>query len=65
MDSCGERLSILFAIAIGYAAAQAGIKTRFTTAADLILQVAIAQRQDRLKQYLRAAIMSPRLLIID
>jgi DNA replication protein DnaC len=53
------------AIAIGYAAAQAGMKTRFTTAADLMLQVATAQRQDRLKHYLRAAIMSPRLLIID
>jgi DNA replication protein DnaC len=53
------------AIAIGYAAAQAGMKARFITAADLMLQVATAQRQDRLSQYLRAAIMSPRLLIID
>jgi DNA replication protein DnaC len=53
------------AIAIGYAAAQAGIKTRFTTAADLMLQVAIAQRQERLHQYLRHAIYGPKLLIID
>jgi len=53
------------AIALGYAAAQAGIKTRFTTAADLMLQVGMAQRQDRFNQYMRAAILSPRLLIID
>jgi DNA replication protein DnaC len=53
------------AIAIGYLAAQAGIKTRFITAADLMLQLAAAQRQERYRQYLRAAIMSPRLLIID
>jgi DNA replication protein DnaC len=53
------------AIALGYAAAQAGIKTRFTTAADLMLQVGVAQRQERFNQYMRAAIMSPRLLIID
>jgi len=53
------------AIALGYLAAQAGIKTRFTTAADLMLQLAAAQRQERYRQYLRAAIFSPRLLIID
>lgn len=53
------------AIALGYLAAQAGIKTRFITAADLMLQLAAAERQERHVQYLRAAIMSPRLLIID
>ena len=53
------------AIALGLAAVQAGMKTRFTTAADLMLQLAAAERQQRLEQYLRAAIMSPRLLIID
>lgn len=53
------------AIALGYLAVQAGIKTRFTTAADLMLQLAAAERQERYAQYLRAAIMSPRLLIID
>jgi len=42
------------AIAIGYAAAQAGMKTRFTTAADLTLQVATAQRQDHPTQYPRS-----------
>lgn len=53
------------AIAIGYLAVQAGMKTRFTTAADLMLQLATAQRQERFGQFRRAAIMSPRLLIID
>lgn len=41
------------------------MKTRFTTAADLMLQLATAQRQERLNQYQWAAIMSPRLPIID
>ena len=53
------------AIALGYLAAQAGIKTRFVTAADLMLQLAAAERQERFRQYLRAAILSPRLLIVD
>jgi DNA replication protein DnaC len=53
------------AIALGYLAAQAAIKTRFVTAADLMLQLAAAERQERFRQYLRAAILSPRLLIID
>ena len=33
------------ASALGYKAVQAGIKTRFTSASDLILQLSIAQRQ--------------------
>lgn len=33
------------AIALGYKAAQAGVKTRFITAADLMLQLSTAQRQ--------------------
>jgi DNA replication protein DnaC len=53
------------AIALGYRAAQAGIKTRFVTAADLMLQLATSHRQDRLKEYLRRSINMPRLLIID
>src|SRR6185295_11065428 len=35
------------AIALGHRAAMAGIKTRFITAADLMLQLATAARQDR------------------
>ena len=35
------------AIALGYLAAQAGIKTRFTTAADLWLTLSVALRKTR------------------
>ncbi|EEY1042088.1 ATP-binding protein, partial [Escherichia coli] len=35
------------AIAMGYEAVRAGIKVRFTTAADLLLQLSTAQRQGR------------------
>ena len=54
-----------FAVAIGYKAAQNGIKTRFVSAADLMLQLAAAHRQGRLKEYSRRSIQMPRLLIID
>jgi DNA replication protein DnaC len=53
------------AIALGQRAVLAGIKTRFITAADLMLQLATAARQDRLKYYMNHSILSPRLLIID
>lgn len=53
------------AIALGYAATQKGIKTRFITAADLLLQLDTAQRQSRLKQFMQRSINSPSLLIID
>lgn len=53
------------AISLGYLATQAGIKTRFLTAADLIMALGAAQRQDRLKLFMRRTIMAPRLLIID
>lgn len=53
------------AIALGYKATQAGIKTRFISAADLMLQLAAAQRQGRLKDYLHRQIQTPKLLIID
>ena len=52
------------AVALGYKATQSCIKTRFVSAADLMLQLTTAHRQ-RLKQYLHRAILSPRLLIID
>jgi len=51
--------------ALAYRAVMAGIKTRFITAADLMLQLAIAHKQDRLKQYFARAIVGPRLLVID
>jgi DNA replication protein DnaC len=53
------------AIALGYRATQAGIKTRFLTAADLLLQLDTAQRQGRLKQVMQRSVNGPRLLIID
>ena len=53
------------AVALGYLATQAGLKTRFITAADLLLQLDTAQRQGRLKQTMQRSINGPSLLIID
>ncbi len=53
------------AIALGYKATQAGVKTRFISAADLMLALTTAQRQGRLKEYLQRTVLAPRLLIID
>ena len=52
------------AISLGYLATQAGIKTRFVTAADLVLLLEVAQRQGRLKEALHRAVSMYRLLII-
>lgn len=53
------------AIGLGIKAVQAKKKTRFITAADLMLQLSTAKRQNKLKQYLSRSIMAPKLLIID
>lgn len=53
------------ASALGIRATQAGIKTRFITAADLMLQLGAAHRQGRIKEYFTRSVMAPRLLIID
>ena len=53
------------AIALGYKAAQAGIKTRFTTAADLLLALTAAHIQNQLKSVMHRAVNNYRLLIID
>lgn len=53
------------AIGLGYKATQAGMKVRFVTAADLLLQLSTAQRQDRYKNVFQRSIQVPRLLIID
>ncbi len=53
------------AIALGYLATQSGIKTRFTTTADLVLQLETAQRQGRLKEVLHRAVSIYRLLVVD
>jgi DNA replication protein DnaC len=53
------------ALALGYRAAQAGLKTRFTTAADLLLALTTAHAQGQLKQALQRGISAYRLLVID
>ena len=53
------------AVSMSYLATQAGIKTRFVTAADLVLLLKVAQRQGRLKEALHRAVSMYRLLIID
>lgn len=53
------------AIALGVRATQAGIKTRFTTAADLLMTLTIAYHQNQLKNVLHRAVNAYRLLIID
>jgi DNA replication protein DnaC len=53
------------ASALALKATQAGIKTRFITAADLMLQLALAKAQARLTKYMNLAVLGPRLLIID
>ncbi|WP_027350814.1 IS21-like element helper ATPase IstB [Halotalea alkalilenta] len=53
------------ATALAYRAVMAGIKTRFVTAADLMLQLRAAHRQERLREYFNRVVMGPRLLVID
>ena len=53
------------AMALGYRAVMAGIKTRFITAADLMIQLAAAKAQGRLKGYFNRAVLGPKLLIVD
>jgi DNA replication protein DnaC len=53
------------AIALGTRATERGYKVRFITAADLVLQLEKARAEGRYEQYLRRAILGPRLLILD
>jgi DNA replication protein DnaC len=53
------------ASAYAYKATQAGIKTRFLSAADLMLQLATAKAQERLREYMNRAVLGPKLLVID
>ena len=53
------------AIALGVRATEHGSKVRFITAADLVLQLEKARREHRFDQYLRRAILGPRLLILE
>lgn len=53
------------AIALGYQATQSGIKVRFITAADMVLQLEKAQSQGRLDTYVKRSLLNPSILIID
>ena len=53
------------AIALGYAATQAGIRVRFVSAADLLINLEIAAKQDRFKDAMRRISTHSKLLIID
>ena len=53
------------ACALAYKATMAGIKTRFITAADLMLQLGTARQQSRLKEYFNRAVLGPKLLVVD
>jgi DNA replication protein DnaC len=53
------------AIALGYLATQKGYKTRFFSAADLVLMLEAAQRQGRYRQAMHRAVNAYKLLIVD
>jgi DNA replication protein DnaC len=53
------------AIALGYLATQAGMKVRFISAADLMLQLEAAYRQGKYKEIMARVVRHPRLLIVD
>lgn len=53
------------ALGLGYKAVQAGIKTRFISASELILNLSTALRQDKYKSHIQRGVQGPKLLIID
>jgi len=53
------------AVSLGQLAVRSGMKTRFVTAADLMLQLSAAKAQGRLEPYLRRSVLAPKLLIVD
>lgn len=53
------------AIALAYKAVQKRFKVKFTTTADLLLQMNHAKKQKRYDQFIKQAVMSPSLLVID
>jgi len=53
------------AIALGMEAVKRGIKTRFTSAADLLLFPSTAKRQNRYLAVMKRSVIAPQLLIID
>lgn len=53
------------AVSLGQLAVRRGLKTRFITAADLMLQLSVAKAQEKLESYLRRSVLAPKLLIVD
>jgi len=53
------------AIALGYRATQAGMRTRFITAADLLMQLTTAMRRNQLEETIKRIIKPYKLMIID
>ncbi len=53
------------AISLAYQAVMKGFKTRFISAADLMLQLSAAKKQDRLEAYIKRSIIAPKLMVID
>ena len=64
LDPSGAGKSHL-TISLAHQAILNDIKTRFISAADLMLQLAMAKKQDRLDTYLKHSILTPKLLVID
>lgn len=53
------------ALALAHRAVMAGHKVRFISAADLMLQLAAAKAQGRLKEYFNRAVLGPKVLLVD
>jgi DNA replication protein DnaC len=53
------------ALGLAHRAVMAGHKVRFITAADMMLQLAAAKAQGRLKEYFNRAVLGPKLLVVD
>ncbi|WP_423196338.1 MULTISPECIES: IS21-like element helper ATPase IstB [unclassified Cupriavidus] len=53
------------ALALCQRAVMAGHKARFISAADLMMQLAAAKAQGRLREYFNRAVLGPKLLVID
>jgi DNA replication protein DnaC len=53
------------AIALGYLATQRGYKTRFFSAADLVLLLEAAQRQGHYREVMHRAVNAYKLLVVD
>ena len=60
-DVCKTHL----AIALGYRATQAGMRTRFITAADLLMQLSTAMRRNQLEETIKRITKPYKLMIID